>query len=131
MTAIYLFSFLMDITIVFLMLGLNFRAVDLGASPAELGVLVASFAVPYTLLCFFLAKWLSSLDARVSMTISSLLLLILCVLSGVVSSLLSFVLLGVLIGVVTVFFWPPVRFTTKSQGSLSTPPASRVRAVVL
>lgn len=108
MTAIYLFSFLMDITIVFLMLGLNFRAVDLGASPAQLGALVASFAVPYTLLCFFLARRLSSLDARISMAISSLVLLILCILSGVVSSLLSFILLGALIGVVTAFFWPPL-----------------------
>jgi DHA1 family multidrug resistance protein-like MFS transporter len=106
--AIYLFSFFMDITIAFLMLGLNFRAVDIGASPAQIGVLVASFSVPYTLLCFFLARRLSSLDARVSMAISSVGLLILCVVSGLVSSLVGFILLGALIGTVTAFFWPPL-----------------------
>ena len=105
---IYLFSFLMDVTIVLLMLGLSFRAVDVGASPTELGVLGGSFAVPYSLLCFVLARWLSSLDARVSMALSSALLLILCLLCGTVASVPLFVLLAVLIGVVTAFFWPPL-----------------------
>lgn len=105
---IYLFSFLMDVTVVFLMLGLNFRAVDVGASPAELGVLGAAFAVPYSFLCFVLARRFSSLDARVSMAVSSALLLILCLLSGMVASMPSFLLLAVLVGIVSAFFWPPL-----------------------
>ncbi len=105
---IYLFSFLMDVTIVLLMLGITFRAVDLGASPTELGVLGGSFAISYSLLCFVLARWLSSLDVRVTSVFSSALLLILCLLSAMVASVPLFMVLGVLIGVVTVFFWPPL-----------------------
>ena len=105
---IYLFSFLMDVTINLLMLGLIFRARDIGASPTELGVVGGSAALPYALLCFILARRLSRLDARVSMAFSSALLLILCLLSGMVASVPLFVLIGLLLGAVTPFFWPPL-----------------------
>lgn len=108
MTAICVFSLLMDIVVVYLMLGLNFRAVDLNATPAQLGLLQASFAVPYTLLCFFMARRFSSFDTRAAMTVSSLALLILCILSAIMSSLTSFFLLAVLVGTSTAFFWPPL-----------------------
>lgn len=108
MTAIYVFSLLMDIVVVYLMLGLNFRAVDLHATPAQLGLLQASFAVPYTLLCFFMARRLSSLNTRATMALSSLALMALSILSAVTSSLTSFLILAVLVGTSTAFFWPPV-----------------------
>ena len=108
MTAVCVFSLLMDVVVVYLMLGLNFRAVDLDATPAQLGLLQASFAVPYTLLCFFMARRFSSLDTRAAMTVSSLALLVLCILSAVMSSLTSFFLLAVLVGTSTAFFWPPL-----------------------
>lgn len=108
MTAICVFSLLMDVVVVYLMLGLNFRAVDLHATPAQLGLLQASFAVPYTLLCFFMARRFSSLNARAAMTLSSLALVVLCILSAAVSSLTSFLILAVLVGTSTAFFWPPL-----------------------
>lgn len=108
MTAVCVFSLLMDIVVVYLMLGLNFRAVDLRATPAQLGLLQASFAVPYTLLCFFMARRLSSLDTRATMTLSSLALVALCILSAAMSSLTSFYILAVLVGTSTAFFWPPL-----------------------
>jgi len=103
---IYVFSFLMDVTVVLLMLGLSFRAVDAGASPTQLGLLGASFAVSYSPMCFFLARRLSRLDIRSTSAFSSAALLVLCLLSAVVASVTLFMVLALLIGAATSFFWP-------------------------
>jgi len=105
---VYLFSFLMDITITLVVLGLNFRAVDMGATPTELGVLGSSLALPYSIVCFTLARRLSSIDVRLSSALSSAFLMVLCVASGMVASLGLFILLGVLVGAASALFWPPL-----------------------
>jgi MFS family permease len=105
---IYVFSFLMDMTVVYLMLGLNFRGVDAGASPTELGILTGSGSLSYSFLCFVLARRLSLVEARLTFIISSIFLIVLCFLSMVVWSVPLFVLLTLLIGAASAFFWPPL-----------------------
>jgi len=105
---IYVLSFLMDVTVVYLMLGLNFRGVDAGASPTELGILTGSFCLSYSFLCFVLARWLSSVDVRLSSIVTSILLFILCLLSTLASSVALFIVLALLIGTASAFFWPPL-----------------------
>ncbi len=105
---VYLFSFLMDVTVVLLMLGLTFRAVDAGASPTALGLLGSAPSASYGLICFCLARWFSAVDARISSIASSAFLLVLCLLSAAATTVPLFIVLGLLIGVVSAFFWPPL-----------------------